>query len=103
MNRIIDLSDTSIGCRTYHQQSSHQPLSYFSYEDILDALYNWRTPAEYKLNFINTSEFTRIEDRFHLGEKAEKFVPKEYYSKFTNGRWAYRLIGSNIQPYKGFL
>lgn len=96
MGKIIYLSDASLGCRPHQQQPYHPPTSYYSYEDILDALHTMCTPIEYKTNLLSRIEFTRVEDRFHLNEKAEKFLPNEYYLKFTDGRWAYRLIGSNI-------
>lgn len=83
-------------CALYSSQPTPQSIAYYRYEDIQDALYHWRTPAKYKINFLNTSNFTRIEDQFHLNEKAEKFVPKNYYLKFTNGEWAYLLIRSNM-------
>lgn len=103
MDKIIDLSDPSLECRPYFPHPYHPPTSYYPYEDILDALHTMCTPIGYKMNLLNRIEFTRVEDMFHLNEKAEKFVPKEYYSKFTNGRWAYRLIGSSIQIVNGRL
>lgn len=96
MDKIIDLSDASLGCRPYQQHPYHPPDSYYSCEDILDALHSMCTPIEYRTNLLNRIEFTSVEDRFHLNEKTKKFVPKEYYSKFTNGHWAYHLISSNI-------
>ena len=103
MDKIIDLSDPSLEWRPYQPQPYHPPISYFTYEDILDALHSMCTPIEYKANLLNRIEFISAEDRLHLNEKAEKFLPKEYYLKFTDGRWAYRLIGSNIQIVNGRL
>lgn len=96
MDKIIDSSVVSIGCRPYFYLPYNPPASYYTHKDILNAWNTMCTPIEYKMNFLNRIEFSGVEDQFHLSEKTEKFVPKEYYSKFTNGRWAYHLISSNI-------